>query len=87
MELDKEIFEEAAERVCGNVRETYSGRGMGDRSCPGVVVEWASEVREFHRLIEDLTEDTELAREIEDLARTDNMGRGVIVYFPGLVLT
>jgi hypothetical protein len=68
-----------------DIREDYSGRGMYGDTCLGIVV---SSQRTAFRLVACMTAvlgiDTTL--DITRKAATDNMGRDMIVYFPGVTL-
>jgi hypothetical protein len=67
----------------GSVRDDYSGRGMyGDR-CLSIVVDSESSAV---RALVVLAQDSECASDAQDLAErwtVDQMGLGVVVYFPG----
>ena len=66
-----EAIEEAADEVSGSIREDYSGRGMYGKTCYGIVVDGSG------------TEVIEAAAALGVRgARTDNMGKGTIVYWP-----
>ncbi len=67
-----EALKETADEIGGDVREGYSGRGMDDKECWGIVCEDATECIEVAA-----------AKGLKG-ARTDNMGRRVIVYYPKL---
>lgn len=63
--------------------EKYSGRGMYGKECPSAHFE---EMQDAFELFADIaSEDAELARWMARKARTDSMGRGVVVYWPGAV--
>lgn len=64
--------EEVAREVDGRVRTDYSGRGMFGKTCYGIVcanINECLEVAGKHGLRN---------------ARTDNMGKNYIVYWPGI---
>jgi hypothetical protein len=76
------------------IRESYSGRGMGNASCFGIVVEPSDERRVFVALgwacgfaeasDGDFYEDAmAMWEKLIRCASVDSMGREVIVYFPG----
>lgn len=64
---------EAANEVGGTVRDSYSGRGMGDRTCYGIVCYSDEECIEA------------AARNGLRGARVDCMGTRRIVYWPSIV--
>ncbi len=67
-----EIIEDVADEIGGTVRSTYSGRGMYGKTCYGIDCD-------------DITSCIELAA-AKGLkgAKTDNMGKGYIVYWPSV---
>lgn len=67
-----EALKETADEIGGDFREGYSGRGMYGKECWGIVCD-------------DETECIEVAA-TKGLkgAKTDNMGRRIIVYYPDL---
>lgn len=79
------------------IRKAYGGRGMMDSTCLGLVFESESQWTEFVIGLcqyvadpdRDNTYDFNDVRKVVSRARTDNMGRGVIVYWPygGLALS
>lgn len=59
----------------------YSGRFMYGRTCVGFVCDCVNEaLEELQGYLQD--NNYEDADSIEDLARTDNMGLSMIIYFP-----
>ena len=81
MEITREEAEEIAEGVEGDVYERYSGRAMYGSTCFGITGAF-SEVELGISLASVLGIDE--AREVGRLARRDSMGRGIVVYFPGV---
>jgi len=67
-----EIIEDVADEIGGTMRSTYSGRGMYGKTCYGIDCD-------------DSTSCIELAA-AKGLkgAKTDNMGKGYIVYWPAI---
>lgn len=68
-----------------NLTNTYSGRAMFGDECFGVIVDnGLSQAFSFfaHLAIED----PDVALQIANAVRTDSMGTGIIVYFPGYQL-
>ncbi len=66
----KEILQEVANEIGGEVREGYSGRGMYGKECYGIVCENSIECIE-----------AAFAMGLRG-AKTDNMGLRYIVYYP-----
>ena len=58
----------------------YSGRGMFGARCLGVEVNNFGQAAEFFVALAQ--EDTDLAWRLSRSLRTDDLGRGMIVYFP-----
>ena len=65
------------------LREDYSGRGMYGHECFGVVVKNIPEIARFAAALGSLTECDDL---MEDAA-SDEMGLGLILYFPRYTLS
>lgn len=66
----------------GEVRTDYSGRFMYGDECIGIDL---ASVSDFSTVLLNIAaEDRELARTLADSQRSDSMGLGVIVYFPGV---
>ncbi len=89
-------FVDAAQAIDGDVRLNYGGRGMYGTECPGITIDGGNpEVRLAFALTRamadvdglDLDEALDVAEDIFDGLRTDNMGLGTILYFPRLALT
>ena len=59
----------------------YSGRGMYGKQCVGVKLEGHTDAYEMFALIAG--ENPEFGAELARSARTDDMGLGIIVYWPG----
>ena len=68
----------------GYETRSYSGRGMNGREC--LAVECNHLMRLFAELLGDLDDEDERAAVAAALrkARMDSMGRGMVVYFPGV---
>ena len=65
-----------------SVTNDYSGRGMYGKSCFGIDYDTADDLAVFlMRLYEVLGED--VAIDMAENIRLDNMGLGMIAYFPG----
>lgn len=95
--LSRESFEVIADQIMGEIREDYSGRGMYGEVGPAIVTEQVPDLASVgvmisHVLMLDANKEwerdeaTERALEISSSVRTDNMGLGYVVYFPGLIL-
>ena len=67
------------------LRLDYSGRGMYGKTCFGIVTDYKYEFFTF--LVEVAAEDIDVARFLADKATLDNMGMGMIYYFPQVTLT
>ena len=67
------------------LHEGYSGRGMYGDECFGIVVDDIGELCRFFAYL-GADHDTDLADRLARVARTDSMGRSMIVYFPGYTL-
>lgn len=63
----------------------YSGRAMYGKTCFGIVVDSITDAFEFYVAVA-IVLDADDARELALAARTDSMGLGMIVYFPGVEL-
>jgi hypothetical protein len=60
----------------------YSGRGMYGERCPSFNADTESEAfSAFVRLAED---NPEMAAYLAKTARTDSMGRGMVIYWPSI---
>lgn len=60
----------------------YSGRGMFGRECPSV---YAQSFQELSQLIAEC-DSVEQAAWLLEYARTDSMGRGIVIYWPSIRL-
>lgn len=79
-----------------DIRTDYSGRGMYGTTCLGIVLSDVTPIQLGVALVEALTADPddmgqvesawEAAADIARRARTDSMGLGSIVYFPGVTV-
>lgn len=84
--MTAEEFADLLEGYADEVRRDYSGRGMFGAACVGFVCGQG----EAHGIIADCIAAEEDAERREELAyifgkaRTDSMGRDIIVYFPGM---
>lgn len=76
----------------GTVRpDGYSGRGMYGKTCASITFDQLVEAFQFFARLGEYTagvpmedEDPTLSmQELAGSARTDSMGRGLVVYFPG----
>jgi hypothetical protein len=68
------------------IREAYSGRGMGSRTCAAMDLPDAGKLTEFLvALAVAMTEDNRAddALRLARLTRTDSMGLGIVAYWPG----
>lgn len=80
-----EVWEDSYE-----IREAYSGRGMGPRTCLAVTLPDVGVLVPFMvALAVQLTENdrSDDALRLARLTRTDSMGLGVVAYWPGVQLT
>jgi hypothetical protein len=68
--------------IFGDEVKPYSGRGMFGRSCPSLVGDSVLEVAS--RIVNECNATT--ARWLINNAKTDNMGTGVVVYWPSIGL-
>lgn len=76
-----------------DIRDDYSGRGMNSKTCLAFVVEGGQLLGSIADVVEAAVEfavdaDNPDWREVVGLfrgARTDSMGRDVVVYFPSLI--
>ncbi len=71
----RQILQEIADAVGGTVSDNYSGRGMFGKECCGIVCSNPNECIE------------EAASRGVKKARTDNMGKDYIVYWPEINLS
>ena len=79
-----DILDEAD--VEADVRENYSGRGMYGDTCFGLTVDRESEMFKFFVAAGHIL-DMEDAMTLASSAHSDNMGRSIIFYFPGVKLS
>lgn len=77
----KERIKKFAEEYEYRYREDYSGRYMYGRTCIGVSGKGDLKYDLFEFLINDGVS-TSRARQIINESATDNMGLGMIIYFP-----
>ena len=80
MNIDLSILEDLAQEVGlypEAVRTEYSGRGMYGKRCVGIVLDDVTQMLTIGAGLQ------EALGEIPN-ARTDSMGRGMILYFPDL---
>jgi NADH/NAD ratio-sensing transcriptional regulator Rex len=66
-----------------HVRTDYSGRGMYGRTCVGFDLDSTSDVLRLGGVLSEIL-DEQAYQEFVDRMATDSMGRGIIVYFPGI---
>lgn len=93
MELDRKLIESAlieADINLKDVRWDYSGKWMFGKRCFGFTVD-SNAMTAFGRfliqlmLLADSRDEAEdIAGALADRVATDDMGKGTIVYFPGL---
>lgn len=88
MTIDREIINQAVEATTDTgfeirINERYSGRGMYDRTCFGVVTNTAGFAR---FIIETSRLNDEVADDLIDRLLTDSMALKTIYYFPGVTL-
>jgi hypothetical protein len=75
-----------------DIYEKYSGRGMYGRTCVGVTLDNADQGYPFIAALtlaligEDEDDGGDDAIELASRAVTDSLGRGTILYFPGVTL-
>lgn len=94
MKIDRMDLVNAAETIevwedDYEIREAYSGRGMGPRTCLAVTLPSTGNLTEFMvALAVQLTEDDRAddALRLARLTRTDSMGTGIVAYWPGVEL-
>lgn len=73
--------------VDGSLRASYSGRGMYGDGCFGVICDSPAEA--MGRIVFELCvnfQREDLAEELLDGMQTDSMGRGAILYWPGVTV-
>lgn len=86
--MDKHIMQELIEDTESSRPRSYSGRGMYGREClavdvaDGVFALVADLITAARELDDDATFD--VLEEALRHARTDSMGRGQVLYFPGI---
>jgi len=86
-ELDSyqvDLIEQAVVDLNGMWRDDYSGRAMYGATCVGFDVADQREAAKV--LVEVADQDVELARELAERWTTDAMGKGIMVYFPGVTV-
>jgi hypothetical protein len=82
VQTNAELLQDAADSADAKLR-LYSGRGMFGSSCLGIEVDNFGQAALFFAVLGDMSID--LAETLARRLRTDNMGYGMIVYFPGAV--
>lgn len=80
MKLEAETIAQAIEDVGFEPVTDYSGRFMYGKECPGFESDSMGEV--FDLFVALAEADPKLAHAMAKAARTDSMGRGMIVYWP-----
>ena len=65
-----------------DVRDDYSGRFMYGKECPGVEADNMNKV--FSMLVSLAASQPEMAKHLAARAKIDNMGQGIIVYWPDI---
>ena len=71
---------EALEQTDANIYQRYSGRNMFGEECPGFEAETDAEA--FSVFVQLAAYDEDLAAKLAAGAKTDSLGRGIIVYWP-----
>jgi hypothetical protein len=66
---------------------SYSGRGMYGAKCVGVDIDRAGQIMEIAAQLISAGIDVDHVIDLGDQMREDNMGRGIIVYWPALELS
>lgn len=79
--LTKEMVYSITDQLDNETIEPYSGRGMNGRVCLSIRFDSLSDAFAFGVAIGD---DSTLARLLINGAKFDEMGRGVVVYWPGV---
>lgn len=74
----------AAAELGFRLTTTYSGRGMFGATCIGVVVDDPTDLADLIGALMCAGEDDLAAGLMDQPRATDNMGRGTIVYWPGV---
>src|SRR5690348_10997559 len=97
IDIQESVIREALEAAsidADALHATYSGRFMRGQTCFGIAGSHKDIVRFFIAFVSDASFDTdaleeriELADDLAEAMRTDNMGRDTIFYFPGFVLS
>lgn len=82
---ESETIEAIVDDLGGELRTDYSGRGMYDKGCLGIVVE-ERPIKFIIELIEALADESrdEIIHAMSRSASQDSMGRGTIIYFPDI---
>ena len=85
LELDEaqtSLLEELASAYDARFCTDYSGRGMYGNQCIGITVENTSVL--LHIIVALAADEPDLAEELCDGICSDNMGRDMIFYWPGI---
>lgn len=77
-----EQFDDGSREIDEMIKREYSGRGMYGKTCFGVVLETHADVYRFFIAVTDAFS-SDFAYDLVMNVQTDNLGRDVIVYFPG----
>lgn len=93
-EITREQFTAAMDLVNmdgDQLREDYSGRGMYGHTCPAITADRHADVYAFMAALgATLAEDMDDPYDAVELAggtQVDQMGLGIVAYWPGLTLT
>jgi hypothetical protein len=79
--LTKDMVSWITDQLDDETIEPYSGRGMNGRVCLSIRFDSLSDAFAFGVAIGD---DSTLARLLMNGAEFDDMGRGIVVYWPGV---
>ncbi len=79
-----DTLEFAVSAACpeGSLETDYSGRCMYGDECIAFYVDDATDFAKI--LVRVVAEDEDLANELADRIRTDSLGLGAVIYFPGI---
>ena len=84
--VDRDTIVDSAEMVGVDIREGYAFRQPPDNVCVGIEFDSFQRKDLIGFFIELSTRDVDLATNMLDVMRTDDLGNGYIAYFPGYAL-
>lgn len=85
-EVPREWVEQAVEYAAVELAEDYSGRSMYGEVCFGIITDDLGAAKPGRFVLSLYEHDKQLADDLLQAARQDDLGKGMIVYYPGFVV-